>query len=187
MTYLDTVLLDATEWACRKFQLLTGRTNVWLAIQLTNLSVIMYFVLWAGVYFLAEELAPRLFLAVFCVVLVYALTQTIFKVSIEESENHAYRRVANGFRNPRRIRDAALRTSFLTVSILLSYPIFFVYRYLEGRAVRIALLSYLLVVLTTVLLYLLACDPLPPCVGKVTEWLRRAVPSRLAATRPADR
>jgi hypothetical protein len=36
-------------------------------------------------------------------------------------------------------------------------------------------------VLTTVLLYVLACDPLPPCPGVVTEWLRRMVPARAAA------
>jgi len=27
-------------------------------------------------------------------------------------------------------------------------------------------------------LYLLACDPLPPCEGKVREWLRSLVPAR---------
>ena len=44
MTYIDTAILNAIEWACRRFQVLTGRTNVWLAVQLTNLSIIEYFV-----------------------------------------------------------------------------------------------------------------------------------------------
>ena len=39
----------------------------------------------------------------------------------------------------------------------------------------------LLVVLTTVIMYVLACDPLPPSPGKVWEWLRRASPLRTAA------
>ena len=41
MTYIDSAVLNLTEWFCRKFQLLTGRTNVWLAVQLTNLSIVV--------------------------------------------------------------------------------------------------------------------------------------------------
>ena len=44
MTYLDSAILNILERFCHWFQLLTGRTNVWLAAQLTNLSVIVYFV-----------------------------------------------------------------------------------------------------------------------------------------------
>src|SRR5688572_31321860 len=54
MAYIDSVILNLTEWSCRRFQLLTGRTNVWLAIQLTNLSIVLYFI-WAGEYFLRSE------------------------------------------------------------------------------------------------------------------------------------
>src|SRR6188472_2766902 len=105
MSYADSALLNLTEWLCRRFQVLTGRTNVWLAVQLTNLSIVVYFV-WAGVYFWASELWLRLSVGAFCVGLLYALTQTIFKESIEDAENNAYRRVAKGLRNPRRLRDA---------------------------------------------------------------------------------
>jgi hypothetical protein len=187
MTHIDSVVLDLTEWFCRKFQLLTGRTNVWLAVQLTNLSIIVYFV-WAGVYFWTSDAWLRIAVGLFCSGLFYVLTQTIFKVSIEAYENNAYHRVAKGLRNPRRIRDAFLRISFLTLSIVLFYPILFVYlnlrAYLHFR-VDIALLSYSLIVLTTVVLYMLACDPLPPCAGKVREWLRGSAPSRLAASESA--
>jgi hypothetical protein len=37
-------------------------------------------------------------------------------------------------------------------------------------------------VLTTIVLYLLACDPLPPCPGKLPAWLRGAAPARLAGS-----
>ena len=47
MTFIDTAIVDATEALCHRFQVLTGRTNVWLAIQLTNLSIVVYFV-WAA-------------------------------------------------------------------------------------------------------------------------------------------
>jgi hypothetical protein len=177
MTYIDSAILNLTEWFCRRFQLLTGRTNVWLAVQLTNLSIIVYFVC-AGVYFWSSHLGARIAFGLFCSVLLYVLTQTIFKVSIEAYENDAYRRVAKGFRNPRRVRDAQLRISFLTLSFVLFYPMLFIYINLR---VYVALLTYSLIVLTTVLLYVLACDPLPPCAAKLREWLRRSAPSRLAA------
>jgi hypothetical protein len=63
--------------------------------------------------------------------------------------------------------------------LFLYYPIVFVYINLR---LHLVLLSYALIVLTTVVLYLLACDPLPPCVGRVREWLRGTAPSRMAAT-----
>ena len=167
MTSLDAVILNATEWACRRFQLLTGRTNVWLAVQFTNLSIVIYFA-WAGWYLLRAGPAIKVFIVLFCGGILYALTQTVFKVSIEASETSAYRRVAKGLRNPRRLRDAPLRISFLTLSLLLGYPLYFVYATLQ---LQFVLLSYLLVVLTTIVLYLMACDPLPPTAGKVRAWV----------------
>jgi hypothetical protein len=151
---------------------------VWLAIQLTNLSIIVYFV-WAGMYSLISDPGSRILIAIFCGGLLYVLMQTIFKVPIETYEADAYRRVAKGFRNPRRVRDALLRISFLTLTLLLCYPVLFVYVTLR---LHVILLGYLLIVLTTAVLYLLACDPLPPCAGKVTQWVRGWAPSRLAAS-----
>src|SRR5687768_3255999 len=126
MTYVDSVILNLIESSCRTFQRLTGRTNVWLAVQLTNVSIIVYFV-WAAVYSWSSPAAPRLLIGLFCSGLLYGLTQTVFKVPIEAYEIAAYRRVAKGFRNPRRVRDALLRISFLTLSIVLCFPILYVY------------------------------------------------------------
>ena len=72
MTYIDSALLNLTEWCCHRFQLLTGRTNVWLAFQLTNLSIIVYFV-WAGLYFVRSEGPLRIVLVLFCSALLYIL------------------------------------------------------------------------------------------------------------------
>lgn len=178
MPYIDLALLNLTERLCRRFQVLTGRTNVWLAIQLTNLSIIVYFVS-AVLYFWSGDIGSRILLVLFCGGLLYALTQTVFKVPIEVYEADAYRRVTKGLRNPRRVRDALLRISFLTLSFLLCYPVLLVYVNLHQRVV---LLSYSLVVLTTIILYLLACDPLPPCVGILRQWLRGLAPSRIASS-----
>jgi hypothetical protein len=180
MIYIDSLILDVTERCCRAFQRFTGRTNVWLAGQLTNLSIVVFFV-WAIMYSWGTDVRERVLIAIFCGALLYLLTKTVFKEPIEAYEADAYRRVAKGFRNPRRVRDAILRTSFLTLSLLLAWPIAFVYVTLR---LPIVLLSYALIVLTTAVLYLLACDPLPPCVGRIAEWLGRAAPA--AVPQPAS-
>jgi hypothetical protein len=168
MTSVDAIILDAIEWLCRRFQLLTGRTNVWLAVQLTNLSIVLYFA-WTLASFWDSGVVPRAVLAVFCGGLLYVLTQTVLKEPVEAYEQSAYRRVAKGLRNPRRLRDAPLRISFLGMSLMLFYPVLLVHRTLGHRTV---LGGYLLLVLTTLVLYVLACDPLPPAEGKVRESLR---------------
>ena len=178
MTYVDSAVLNLTERMCRRFQTLTGRTNVWLAFQLTNRSIVVYFGWVAGLYLLSVDLVLRVFVALFCGGVCFVLTRTIFKVSIEEAEAEAYRRVAKGLRNPRRIRDAQLRIAFLTLSVVLALPLWIAY---IGGHLRFVVLTETLIILTTGVLYLLACDPLPPCVGTVRERLRGMVPARSAS------
>ncbi|MFN7980653.1 MAG: hypothetical protein U0Q11_02240 [Vicinamibacterales bacterium] len=175
MTFIDTAIVDATEALCHRFQVLTGRTNVWLAIQLTNLSIVVYFVWAAALYVWSGDFALRVFMTLFCSGVLIVLMRTFFKVPIETSENEAYRRVAKGMRNPRRVRDAQLRISFLTLTVLLGGPVAFVFATLHSKLV---LTAYLLTVLTTIVLYVLACDPLPPCPGKVREWVDNFARSR---------
>ena len=69
MTYIDQGILNLVEWLCHKFQRLTGRTNVWLALQLTNLSIIVYFIVyfvWPNVYFGRRHVVARIVLGLFC-------------------------------------------------------------------------------------------------------------------------
>jgi hypothetical protein len=174
---IDLGILDLIERCCRRFQTLTGRTNIWLAAQITNLSIIVYFVVCAVVYFLSVDVAPRLLIIVFATSVLYGLTQTIFKVPIEASETQAYRRVAKMLRNPRRIQDQPLRLSFLTLSAVLLLPVSLAY---VGLHLFVVLLAYSLIVLTTLVLYLLACDPLPPCAGTLRVWSRNMASARRA-------
>ena len=168
MTYIDLAVLNLTEQMCRWFQTWTGRTNLWVAFQLTNLSVIVYFAWVASLYWLSGSLVFRIFVALFSGGVLWILSRTIFRTSIEVSETQAYARVAKGLRNPRRIRDAQLRIAFLTLSVVLSYPLWFAYITLH---LHFILFMEPLIVLTTVVLYVLACDPLPPCGAKVRAWL----------------
>ena len=169
MTYVDSFVLNLIEKLCRRFQILTGRTNVWLAVQLTNLSIVVYFVWVLWIYMATADLTVRVFVSLFCGGVLLILSRTLFRESIEAKEADAYRRVQKGFVNPRRLRDAQLRISFLTLSLLLGPLMLAAWINLHQL---IALLTSTLIVLTTVVLYVLACDPLPPCEGKVTEWVR---------------
>lgn len=182
MSLIDTAVLDATERLCRRFQMWTGRTNVWLAFQLTNLSIVIYFIWVAVLYLLSGLLALRIFVALFCGGVFLMLTRTLFRVSIDASETQAYRRVAKGLRNPRRARDAQLRIAFLTLSIFLIYPLWMAYVLL---GLRFLLVAEALAILTTAVLYILACDPLPPCEGKVREWAR-GLSAATEQRRPAE-
>ena len=65
MTFVDSFVLNVIEQLCRRFQLLTGKTNVWLAIQLTNLSIIVYFT-WTVVYFWSSDVSERVAIGLFC-------------------------------------------------------------------------------------------------------------------------
>ena len=177
---IDSALLDLTERICHKIQLLTGRTNVWVAFQLTNLSVIVYFV-WVALYFPSLPPYLRIPAALFCGGVLFALSQSVFRVSVDASEGNAYRRVAKGLRNPRRVRDAPLRLAFLTLSIVLLFPLSFVF---VTFRTPVALLGYLLVGLTAVVLYLLACDPLPPCQGRLAELARAFAPRPVRPDKP---
>src|SRR5262245_37545122 len=186
MNYIDAAILDLVELICQRLQLLTGRTNVWFAFQLTNLSVVVYFIWVTRLYMLTADLVLRVFVIMFCGGVFFVLTRIMFKVPIEFSEAEAYRRVSKGLRNPRRVRDAQLRIAFLTLSIVLGYPLWLAFRTLHARFI---LLTDALILLTTVLLYVLACDPLPPSTSKVMDWLRGLVPARKEAspaTIPSD-
>jgi hypothetical protein len=174
MTYVDEAILDFVELVCRRLQMLTGRTNVWFAFQLTNLSVVVYFIWVTRLYLLSGDLVLRVFVIMFCGGVFFVLTRIMFKVPIEFSEAEAYRRAAKGLRNPRRVRDSQLRIAFLTLSIVLGFPLWLAFRALHANFV---LLTDVLIVLTTMLLYVLACDPLPPCKSKVGEWFRGLLPA----------
>ena len=183
MTYLDTAVLNLVERLCRRFQIWTGKTNAWVAFQLTNLSVVVYFTWVVILYWLSASVAVRVFVAMFCGGIFVILTRTLFRSSLDVAEQAAYRRIAKGVRNPRRIRDAQLRIAFLSLSILLLVPL--VLAYIRLR-VRFALLTELLLVVTTLLLYVLACDPLPPCPSRLREWAGQLSPDRAPAIQPAD-
>jgi hypothetical protein len=177
MLYIDSVILNLVERVCRRIQLRTGRTNVWLALQLTNLSIVIYFV-WAGAYFLSAKMALRVFIGLVCTGVMYVLVQTLFKEPMESYESNAYRRVQKGLRNPRRVRDALLRISFLLLSVALLWPVLFVY---VDSHIQVPLLTYSLILLTTAVLYLLACDPLPPSPETLKEPSRESVRARVPA------
>ena len=149
MMYVDSAVLTSPSGCAAEFQMLTGRTNVWLAFQLTNLSIVVSLHLGSDPLFCEQRPGPtRLRPRRSCGGVFFVLTRTIFRCRSSASEAAAYRRVAKGLRNPRRIRDAQLRIAFLTLSIARSYPLVRLHR----PASALILLTAALIILTTVIL-----------------------------------
>ena len=170
MYWLDTAILDSTERLCHRFQLATGKTKVWVAVQLTNLSIVMYFV-WAG---RAPPPPPRRGWPSRCLRRVPGRAESD---SLESAAgNLREQRVPSRGQGAEEPETAARRAPAHlvphAVGVVLSYPILPLYS-LSHAAVLLRLSPW--IVLTTVVLYVLPCDPLPPCVGKVREWLRGLV------------
>ena len=69
----------------------------------------------------------------------------------------------------------------MTLALLLWYPAVYAYVTLH---VQVLMLTYSLIVLTTAILYLVACDPLPPSEVKVNERAESRV--QVPATAPGD-
>lgn len=183
MSYVDSAVLDLVERLCQRFQRWTGRTNIWIAFQFTNLSIVVYFGWAAVLYWLNGLFALRVFIAGFCGAVFFMLTRTTFRQSVDTSELQAYKRVTKGLRNPRRVRDAQLRIAFLTVSCLLPGPVWMASL---ASGTRFMLTTELLAVLTTAVLYMLACDPLPPQEGRLFDWVRSMGGSRAEAASPLE-
>src|SRR5436305_188561 len=110
MPYIDAVILNATEWVCRRFQLLTGRTNAWLAVQITNLSIVVYFV-WAILYFSRRDLGTRIAVGLFCSGVFYALSYTGTIIgSVKDTSGGMIPRAAVTITNQQTNRQEAVTT-----------------------------------------------------------------------------
>ena len=176
---LDAWVLDLVEAACRRWQRLT-RANQRVARRAAHQREHRRLLRVGRRRIWTNDWGIRGVLAVFAALVLYGLTKSVFRMPIESAESSAYRRVMKGLRNPRRLRDLGIRLPFLGLSVLLAGPSLFAYRWLGIRP-----FSYGLVLLTTALLYVLACDPLPPQPGAIRE--RWAALVAALARRPAER
>ena len=98
-------------------------------------------------------------MTLFCSGVPIVLMRTFFQgCPSRRPRTKAYRRVAKGMRNPRRVRDAQLRISFLTLTVLLGGP---PGRLCLRRRTEAGADGYLLTVLTTIVLHVRSATRFP--------------------------
>lgn len=164
----DVAVISFLEKQLHRFQRLTGKTNFWVAKQICMLQIVLW-----GIFLIAipfENFPPvweRSLLILICIgVSPLAFTIVYSRAKrCDQMEKDAFIRLENGVANKgknmsvhRVFHVLILITFFLSISLE--------YRGLITRsAIQLIYFSDIL------RLYLMVCDPLPPCAGKIKEWL----------------
>ena len=172
---MDAWLLRKMEWLAQKFQVLTGKTCMWLAINSLSLSIAVTvgrntFRVFSGNPVLA-------YLGMFMLGLVCVTVLILMKwPGLEQLEAMANSRLENGWANPLKINPfmMAARSSAVILTLMILF---------DGTGIlpsrNSPFPSIFSAVLAVSALYWMSCDPLPPCGRKVKEWLLGLMPGRV--------
>lgn len=164
---MDSAIIGFVEKFAHWFQRLTGKTNFFLAGFIAGALLIPVFV---GVIRGVSPLNPLGpepseqtgfgHLAAFGLICLLAYTAFF---GWKKKENEAWERLSKGVANPRKGSLGWLCCRIWCLQIFgISFLILLIEASLLGAAMTICLALYL---------YLETCDPLPPCQGKIKEWL----------------
>lgn len=143
---MDLFLLNKIEKLGHRFQLLTGKTNFFLSMILSLVLIVFVVVYSFAVNFKLNSIDLFFLLILSGRVVIY-----------HHMEHEAINRISNGCSNPAKIipRDKFFR-KIVVVCTILNFTLLY----------WAAVLIFIFYGLT---LYLDACDPLPPCRGKIGE------------------
>jgi hypothetical protein len=164
---MDSAIIGFVEKFAHRFQRLTGKTNFFLLGLIAGILLIPSFIGMLKGTSMFDPMNPEppektSFDYMTDFMRIYVLSEVaIFEWKIEEDA--ALRRLSQGLANPRKgsVGWALCRTLFFQVFIL-------------GTLSSIRnwnLLSAAIEGCVSLILYLYSCDPLPPCQGKIKEWL----------------
>lgn len=144
----DQFLLNKIEKFCHRFQQLTGKTNIFLAL----LTCFMYLA-----FFVAIMIASKRPTSVFLWINLFMGSLYILFYPLRERD--AFYRISKGFSNPHKID--------FFCKLLRKFSLIFLF-------VNLFCLQWLVLGGTLFLclfFYLDSCDPLPPCRGKIREMI----------------
>lgn len=165
---IDDFLVEKTEKFCHKIQMLTGRTNYFL-ISLTHvfLAGTILLIVWRWMPHGLQEIPDRYLISKLVVTHPVVAGFMVFLSLVGAFwswaywEKKAYDRVCRGLANPKK---AELLDRSFRLLVVFATPFFVP---LFGWSLDVA--AYLLMLVQN---YLEACDPLPPCGGKLWERIR---------------
>ncbi|MBI2120863.1 MAG: hypothetical protein HYT94_04535 [Parcubacteria group bacterium] len=163
---IDWFFLSHFEKGCHFLQRLTGKTNYYYAGFCSFLIVMISL----GVYYhlFPKELVGENTLIVnhkhptwfwYGVFLFTNYFTWVWKIS----ETCAYDRISHGLSNPSKIN---IIHRFIRLNFIVATPIFVLLPIPE-----IQIYDKVFELLLTLFIFFMDCDPLPPCKGKVKEWL----------------
>jgi hypothetical protein len=167
---VDWFLIRAIEKTAQTFQKLTGKTHYWVVRQLAVILILIYS--WAAVSPLFAPKVPffeRVLATLFVGLMVwFFFIRWLLHVAnrMEEVERAAFLRVSQGIANPVKIMPIFIIGRLLITSLVaLDVYLTIISSALSSRDFASPIL--LLIV------YLAACDPLPPAPSKVRQWLQK--------------
>jgi hypothetical protein len=165
---IDAFFLDRYQKFAHRFQRLTGKTNFWIAAKL-RLLIATRFAL--EIILTVYHIDPRWLhhfdiqpfrsgweLWFYFCSGAFILRHGLFCWRTQEAE--AFRRLERGLGNDLRVNPI---TRFLRFAFLLCIPLWVADLFFGVMSISLPLFLSIM--------YLEACDPLPPCRGKIREWI----------------
>jgi hypothetical protein len=168
---IDGWVLSKIEKCCHKFQEYTGYTNYWLISKISLLVLI--FVACSVIKFLLSHVNDHVLISPAWPTAYGGLLDSIFIIYLarwvfhwENEEVKAFDRIQKGLANPEKASTFhfGLRTAILVllsidiVTCIVPSPTYSTMTFIVGKLIFLQI-------------ELMACDPLPPCQGKIREKL----------------
>lgn len=188
---MDRALISSIENMCHRIQRYIGRTNYWIAGKVATLAALIIVILIFSSYrgghslFVSKgTLGAIIIITVVPNLLYYAL------VGWKTDEGEAFDRLQDGLSNPQKsdFLGRLLRTIcliWLGAACILSVALI-VHRFLStsmlmsAEEILVQISQFALSTLFVAHSFLVACDPLPPCLGSLQEhfqsWIRSRIP-----------
>lgn len=164
---IDGFLLGNFEKGCQWVQKQTGLTNFYWGAMCLFLMAMLFLVVDFSVF--PEEIVShesylfRLSQTSKAFLLILAILCFILALDYKSDEEMAYSRLSEGLANPKKVCSRSRIIRILEPAILLTWFLF----------INRGIYDNMLGVLFALYSYLRACDPLPPCRGKIGQWLDR--------------
>ncbi len=176
LLWLDTFILKEVEHSMHLLQKLTGRTNYYILSRFELLECgLALLILWQSVW----QVTPEDLFSISGLVYRFAhqhpiIFSAFFVISLFRGmygwrtiEDEAFNRVSRGLANPKKISLIYIFTRIFVFWFIVGYWALSI----SKHRFLIAWPFFTLLVVFLLALYLDCCDPLPPCRGKIGDWL----------------
>lgn len=164
---IDSAIIGFVEKFAHWFQKLTGKTNFFLAGAINGVLLVPCFIaimrgtdLFNPMNPQPEERTTFDYIILFFLICIFS-ESALF--GWKKDEDAAWKRLTQGLANPKK---SSFTAAMVRMCIVLLCSLLTAFALEEGNLISAAITSLFLLGS-----YLESCDPLPPCQGKIKEWL----------------